>query len=65
MFLLTMLLYNRSVMKETAMFLTAGIVISAFGELFTLELLTVIIPVIVAELTSCSLDFTVICSVNT
>lgn len=63
MFLLTMLLYNRSVMKETAMFLTAGIVISAFGELFTLELLTVII--IVVELTSCSLDFTVICSVNT
>ena len=64
MFSLTMLLYNLSVMKETAMFLTAGIVISAFGELFTLELLTVIIPIVV-ELTSCSLDFTVICSVNT
>ena len=64
MFSLTMLFYNLSVMKETAMFLTAGIVISAFGELFTLELLTVIIPIVV-ELTSCSLDFTVICSVNT
>lgn len=35
------LFFHRSVMKETAMFLTAGIVISAFGELFYVKLLTI------------------------
>lgn len=41
-----MLFCHLSVMKETAMFITAGIVISAFGELFHVGLLTMIIAVV-------------------